>query len=470
MVLRVFNTLTHQKEEFRPLAAPKVTMYVCGPTVYNYIHIGNARSVVAFDTIRRYLEYRGFEVNYVSNFTDVDDKIIKAAQEQQLTCEQIVEKYLRAYYQDIQALNVQPATLNPRATENMPEIITFIEDLIAKGYAYASAGDVYFRARKFANYGQLSKQAVDDLEQGASQRINAADTVKKEDPIDFALWKHAASNEISWDSPWGLGRPGGHIECSVMAIKYLGPTIDIHAGGEDLIFPHHENEIAQSEVHTGQKFARYWLHNGFVTIGSDNEKMSKSLGNFITVHELLQQVDPQVLRLLLAATQYRHPLQYSDASLDDAQTNLQHLQTAAKNLNFRLQDSQTTAFDEGIEQQLTQLTQQFTAHMDDDFNVQNGLSDVYELMRLINRYSQQAQINLDNARHLLDRYAQLLAIFGITLKFDYEVNAQVEELIKQREAARANKNFAQSDRLRQQLRQMGIILEDTPQGTRWHKE
>ena len=311
---------------------------------------------------------------------------------------------------------------------------------------------------------------MDDLEQGASQRINAADTVKKEDPIDFALWKHAASNEISWDSPWGLGRPGWHIECSVMAIKYLGPTIDIHAGGEDLIFPHHENEIAQSEVHTGQKFARYWLHNGFVTIGSDNEKMSKSLGNFITVHELLQQVDPQVLRLLLASTQYRHPLQYSDASLDDAQTNLQHLQTAAKNLNFRLQDSQTTAFDEGIEQQLTQLTKQFTAHMDDDFNVQNGLSDVYELMRLINRYSQQAQINFDNARHLLDRYAQLLAIFGITLKFDYEVNAQVEELIQQREAARANKNFAQSDRLRQQLRQMGIILEDTPQGTRWHKE
>lgn len=470
MVLRVFNTLTHQKEEFRPLTAPKVTMYVCGPTVYNYIHIGNARSMVAFDTIRRYLEYRGFEVNYVSNFTDVDDKIIKAAQEQQLTCEQIVEKYLQAYYQDIQALNVQPATLNPRATENMPEIIAFIEDLIAKGYAYASAGDVYFRARKFANYGQLSKQALDDLEQGASQRINAADTVKKEDPIDFALWKHAPSNEISWDSPWGLGRPGWHIECSVMAIKYLGPTIDIHAGGEDLIFPHHENEIAQSEVHTGQKFAQYWLHNGFVTIGSDNKKMSKSLGNFITVHELLQQVDPQVLRLLLAATQYRQPLQYTDASLDDAQTNLQHLQTAAKNLNFRLQNSQTTAFDEGIEQQLTQLTQQFTDHMDDDFNVQNGLSDVYELMRLINRYSQQAQINLDNAHHLLDRYAQLLAIFGITLKFDYEVNAQVEELIQQREAARANKNFAQSDRLRQQLRQMGIILEDTPQGTRWHKE
>lgn len=469
-MLKIFNTLTRKKEEFVPLKTPQVTMYVCGPTVYNYIHIGNARSAVVFDTIRRYLQYRGYQVQFVSNFTDVDDKIIKAAREQELTPQQIVNKYIAAYQEDMAALNVLPATLNPRATENMADIISFIEDLISKGYAYESAGDVYYRARKFAYYGQLSGQDIDDLELGASQRTNDMDTLKKEDPIDFALWKKAPTHEISWDSPWSKGRPGWHIECSVMATKYLGKTIDIHGGGEDLVFPHHENEIAQSETHTGQQFVRYWMHNGFVTIGSDNEKMSKSLGNFVTVHELLQQVDAQVLRLFMASTQYRRPIQYSDANLQEAQSNLQHLQTAAQNLSFRLQDDEFNEFNAQIQSQLETIEQHFIAHMDDDFNVQNGLSDIYELMRLMNQYATAEQVNQKNINNLLDKFSELLQIFGIEFVTNPQLNHQIETLIQKRDAARDQKNFAESDALRDQLLKMGIILEDTPQGTRWRKK
>ncbi|MBA1434147.1 cysteine--tRNA ligase [Bombilactobacillus bombi] len=469
-MIKIFNTLSKQKEEFKPLNPPLVTMYVCGPTVYNYIHLGNARSAVAFDTIRRYLQYRGYQVRYVSNFTDVDDKIIKAAREQELPPQKIVAKYIAAYQEDVAALNILPATLNPRATENMSDIISFIQDLVNKDYAYESQGDVYFRARKFAAYGQLSGQNLDDLEQGASQRVNDFDTFKKEDPIDFALWKKAPANELSWSSPWGNGRPGWHIECSVMSTKYLGKTVDIHGGGEDLIFPHHENEIAQSQVHTGKTFVKYWLHNGFVTIGSDNEKMSKSLGNFVTMHELLQQVDPQVLRLFMSATQYRRPIQYSKASLTEAQNNLQHLQTAAQNLSFRLHDDVFNDFDDTIQLQQDNIEKQFIQHMDDDFNVQNGLSDIYDLMRLINQYSAQTQVNTQNINNLLDTFTTLLSIFGIEFVTNPQLDQQIERLIAQRDTARGQKDFAKSDALRDQLLEMGIILEDTPQGTRWHKK
>ena len=338
-MLQLYNTLTNQKERFEPLNPGKVTMYVCGPTVYNYIHIGNARSAVAFDTIRRYLEYRGFEVNYVSNFTDVDDKIIKASQEMNLSVKEITEKFINAFYEDTSVLNIKKATLNPRVMDNMDDIIKFIEVLVQKGYAYESAGDVYYKTRKFKDYGKLSGQLIDDLEQGASSRVDDIDQDKKQDPLDFALWKKAKQGEISWDSPWGQGRPGWHIECSVMSTKYLGDTIDIHAGGQDLEFPHHENEIAQSEAKTGKKFARYWLHNGFVTIGEEDQKMSKSLGNFVTVHDLLKEVNPQVIRFFMSTTQYRRPIRYSSANLNEAKVNLNKLQTAYENLSYRLKDS-----------------------------------------------------------------------------------------------------------------------------------
>lgn len=342
-MIHLYNTLTREKEVFKPLQPGKVTMYVCGPTVYNYIHIGNARSAVAFDTIRRYFEYRGYQVNYVSNFTDVDDKIIKASHEMNLSVPEVTEKFIQAFYADTDALNIKRATKNPRVMENMDEIIAFVDALITKGYAYEADGDVYYRARKFAHYGQLSGQAIDELELGASERVTDIDQEKKEDPLDFALWKKAKPGEISWTSPWGEGRPGWHIECSVMATKYLGDTIDIHAGGQDLEFPHHENEIAQSEAKTGQKFANYWLHNGFVTIGNDDEKMSKSLGNFVTVHDLVQEVDPQVLRFFMATTQYRRPIRYSQDNLDEARNNLAKLKHAWDNLNYRVANDATTA-------------------------------------------------------------------------------------------------------------------------------
>ncbi|HFJ6898161.1 TPA: cysteine--tRNA ligase, partial [Enterococcus faecium] len=303
-MIKIYNTLTRKKEEFIPIQKGHVGMYVCGPTVYNYIHIGNARSTIAFDTIRRYFEYRGYKVDFVSNFTDVDDKIIRTANELGITAPEVADRFIRAFEEDTKALNVEPATLHPRVMDHMPDILAFIQVLVEKGYAYESSGDVYYRTRKFENYGKLSDQSIDELEVGASQRTGE-EQQQKEDPLDFALWKQAKPGEISWDSPWGKGRPGWHIECSVMATKHLGETIDIHGGGQDLEFPHHENEIAQSEAKTGKKFANYWMHNGYVTIGEDDEKMSKSLGNFITVHEMIKNVDPQVLRFFMATTQYR---------------------------------------------------------------------------------------------------------------------------------------------------------------------
>ena len=468
-MLQLYNTLTNQKEKFEPLNPGKVTMYVCGPTVYNYIHIGNARSAVAFDTIRRYLEYRGFEVNYVSNFTDVDDKIIKASQKMNLSVKEITEKFINAFYEDTSALNVKKATLNPRVMDNMDDIIKFIEVLVQKGYSYESAGDVYYKTRKFKDYGKLSGQLIDDLEQGASSRVDDIDQDKKQDPLDFALWKKAKQGEISWDSPWGQGRPGWHIECSVMSTKYLGDTIDIHAGGQDLEFPHHENEIAQSEAKTGKKFARYWLHNGFVTIGEEDQKMSKSLGNFITVHDLLKEVNPQVIRFFMSTTQYRRPIRYSSANLNEAKVNLNKLQTAYENLSYRLKDS-VEGNDKEVEVNFANLEKDFVKVMDDDFNVQNGISVVYEMAKQLNVYSEKEKVYTDTINNLINTYKKVVEIFGISFSEEKELlDDTIEQLIQERNEARKNKNFKRSDEIRDLLKEQGIILEDTAQGTRWKR-
>ncbi|MBO3090882.1 cysteine--tRNA ligase [Schleiferilactobacillus harbinensis] len=469
-MLKVWNTLTNQKEEFHPLTPHIVNMYVCGPTVYNYIHIGNARSAIAFDTIRRYFEFRGYTVNYISNFTDVDDKLINEAKAENSTVPAIADKYIAAFYEDTDALNIERATVNPRASHNIPEIIDFIKILVDKGYAYPVDGDVYYRTRKFKNYGELSGQNVDELEQGASQHVTAEELARKEDPLDFALWKAAKPGEISWESPWGQGRPGWHIECSVMSIKYLGATFDIHGGGQDLEFPHHENEIAQSEAATGHTFARYWLHNGFVTIGDDDEKMSKSLGNFVLARDLIQDNDPQAVRFLMATTQYRRPIRYSQASLQDAKNNLERLQTAWTNLNYRFASAEagnTSAVDD----QADAIQTAFITAMDDDFNAQNGMTHVYELAKTINTYVEQKVVRIGTLEHLRGLLRDLAGIFGIQFAETGELlDADVENLIEERIAARKAKNFARSDEIRDQLAQEGIILEDTPQGTRWHRK
>ena len=469
-MLKIYNTLTRKKEEFHPVHPGVVNMYVCGPTVYNYIHIGNARSAIAFDTVRRYLEYIGYQVNYVSNFTDVDDKMIKAAHDQGITVPELADKYIKAFMEDTNAINIEPATMHPRATENIPEIIDFVQKLIDKGYAYVVDGDVYYRARKFKNYGQLSGQSIDDLEVGASEHVSADEVGKKEDPMDFALWKVAKPGEISWDSPWGAGRPGWHIECSVMSTKYLDNTIDIHAGGQDLEFPHHENEIAQSEAATGKKFVNYWMHNGFVTIGKDNEKMSKSLHNFITVHDIIKHVDPQVLRFFMATTQYRRPIQYSEANLTDAKNNLEHIQNAYNNLEYRKNDAHDGS-EIHVQSKLSDFKEHFIEAMNDDINVQNGIAVVYELVKYANVYAKQASVNQDDIADIQKLLQELLSIFGVKIVATGQIDDDaIQQLIDQRNEARRNKDFALSDKIRDDLKAQGIILEDTPQGTRYRKE
>lgn len=468
--MKVFNTLTRQKEEFKPLVAGKVSMYVCGPTVYNSIHIGNARSVIAFDTIRRYFEYRGYDVKYVSNFTDVDDKMINEARKEYTTVGELADRYIKAFMEDTEALNIEPATLHPRATHEIKEIIDFVQDLIDKGFAYEVDGDVYYRAKKFPNYGQLSDQNIAELEEGASEHINEEEQNKKEDPIDFALWKaQKEDDEIAWDSPWGKGRPGWHIECSVMSTKYLGETIDIHGGGQDLEFPHHENEIAQSEAKTGQKFVNYWMHNGFVTVGKKQEKMSKSLHNFVTVHDILKQIDPQVLRFYMSSVQYRRPINYSEDGLKQAETVLKRYQNTLRNLDARLEDKQDTLEDSTLRDNLTQAKAEFIEAMDDDFNVQNALSIMYDLASTLNTHLQKEQVDkpaLKKAKKLL---LDWLEIFGVSFnEKQAENDDEIEALVAQRDEARKNKDWAESDRLRDELQAKGIVIEDTPQGTRWH--
>ncbi|TVV28144.1 cysteine--tRNA ligase [Weissella cibaria] len=470
-MMKTFNTMSLEKETFTPINEKTINMYVCGPTVYNYIHIGNARSAIAFDTIRRYFEYRGYEVNYVSNFTDVDDKMIAAASEQGITVPELADKYIDAFNEDTALLNIKPATVRPRATEHIPEIIEFVEDLIKKGYAYESEGDVYFRAKKFKGYGILAHQDLAEMESNAAGRLDDGELARKEDPMDFAVWKgENGDGAIAWNSPWGKGRPGWHIECSVMSTKYLGNHLDIHGGGIDLAFPHHTNEIAQTEAHTGEKFVEKWLHNGFVTVGDENEKMSKSLGNFTTVHELLQQIDdPMVLRFFMATTQYRRPIAYSQKNMDLAARNLERIRTGYRNLQFRL-GSAVAGSDTDIEAKAQEKVDAFVEAMDDDFNAQNAMTAVYELIELANLYSQAEEVKTDTVNFVLKQIKDLMNVFGVDgLEQAPLLDADVDALIKERDAARETSNFARSDEIRDELASRGIILEDTPQGTRWRR-
>lgn len=468
--MKVFNTLTNKKEEFKPRQAGKVSMYVCGPTVYNYIHLGNARSVIAFDTIRRYLEYRGYQVKFVSNFTDIDDKMIKEARRLGITVPELAEKFIAAFKEDTQALNVEPATINPRATHEIPSIIAFVQKLIAKGYAYQAGSDVYYRARKFKHYGQLSKQRLDQLEEGASERLDPDEQNKKEDPLDFALWKgQKAPDELAWDSPWGKGRPGWHIECSVMSTKYLGDTLDIHGGGADLIFPHHENEIAQSEAATGKKFVDYWLHNGFVTVGKEETKMSKSLRNFITVRDALQKYDPQALRFFMASVQYRRPINFSKDNIAQAAIIVQRFKNVLSAAEFRIQDQTVSKTNPALAVALTKADSDFKAAMDDDFNVQNALTAIYSLLTKVNEALADEQVDKDVLHKFIADLTAWLQVFGLDFSKKDSADAEIAELVKKRDAARKNKDWATSDKIRDQLKEMGVTVLDTPQGTRWQR-
>ncbi|MCM3620403.1 cysteine--tRNA ligase [Sutcliffiella horikoshii] len=465
MTIHLYNTLTRQKEKFVPLEEGKVKMYVCGPTVYNYIHIGNARPPIVFDTVRRYLEYRGYEVNYVSNFTDVDDKLIKAAKELGEDVPTIAERFIAAYHDDVSALGCKQATVHPRVTENMDIIIEFIETLIDKGFAYESGGDVYYRTREFKEYGKLSHQPIDDLQLGT--RIEVGE--KKQDALDFVLWKAAKEGEIHWDSPWGKGRPGWHIECSAMARKYLGDTIDIHAGGQDLSFPHHENEIAQSEALTGKTFANYWLHNGYINI--DNEKMSKSLGNFVLVHDIIQKHDPQLLRFFMLSVHYRHPINYNEELLQSTNNGLDRLRTAYTNLKHRLENTANLATDDTVWlEKVEGFKKEFIEAMDDDFNTANAISILFDMAKQANLYLGEKNTAGKVLQAFITQFEELFSVIGVSLTAEEELlDEEIESLIQERIDARKNRDFARSDQIRDELKARNIILEDTAQGTRWKR-
>ncbi|SDD59482.1 cysteinyl-tRNA synthetase [Terribacillus halophilus] len=465
MSVKIYNTLSRKKEPFVPIEEGKVSMYVCGPTVYNYIHIGNARPPIVFDTVRRYLEYRGYDVKYVMNFTDVDDKIINAAKEMGEDVYAVAEKFIQAYKEDTSALGVKEGALHPRVTESMEEIIDFVQGLIDKGYAYVSEGDVYFRTRSFDGYGKLSHQSIDELRSGARIRVGE----QKDDPLDFALWKNAKPGEISWDTPWGKGRPGWHIECSAMVKKHLGDTIDIHAGGTDLTFPHHENEIAQSEALNGKSFANYWMHNGHINI--DNEKMSKSLGNFILAHDLIKKHDPQVLRFFMLSVHYRNPINFTDELLESAKSGLARIKNAYDNLQHRKaastnQDSSVKEVMETIQE----LIARFEEEMDDDFNTANAVSVLFDLAREANVYLQQEQTSEQVIEAFTKAFEDLGGVLGVTFAAETELlDDEIEDLLAQRVKARKNRDFQEADRIRDLLKEKNIILEDTSQGTRWKR-
>ena len=468
--MKIYNTLTRKKEEFVPIEEGKVSMYVCGPTVYNYFHIGNARTFVVFDTMRKYLEYRGYKVKYVQNFTDVDDKIINRAKEEGLTAGEVSEKYIDEYYKDAAALNIKKATVHPKVTETIPDIIKFIQDLIDLGYAYESDGDVYYRARKVEGYGKLSGKNIDDLISGA--RIAVGE--KKEDPLDFALWKaRKEDSEIAWESPWGMGRPGWHIECSTMSKKYLGDTIDIHAGGQDLQFPHHENEIAQSEAHSGKPFAHYWMHNGYINI--DGIKMSKSLGNFRTVRDLLGAYDGEVLRFLILSGQYRGPIDFGEEILTQSQNGLNRMRNAKSNLKHLIATGSGTMTREEKETlaEFDRFREKFIEVMDDDLNTADAISVIFELITAVNTAVKDGA-SKEFAQKCLDLLMELATILGL-LQQDpeaevTEVDPEIQALIDERQAARKAKNFARADEIRDQLKAKGITLKDTPQGVQIIRE
>lgn len=462
--MKIYNTLTRKKEEFVPIEEGKVRMYVCGPTVYNYFHIGNARPFVVFDTMRKYLEYRGYKVKFVQNFTDVDDKIIKRAKEEGISAQEVSEKYIAEYFKDAAALNVKKATVHPQVTKTMDDIIKFVQDLIDLGYAYESDGDVYYRARKFKGYGKLSGKNIDDLISGTRIAVDE----KKEDPLDFALWKaRKEESEIAWESPWGMGRPGWHIECSAMSKKYLGDTIDIHAGGQDLQFPHHENEIAQSEAHSGKAFAHYWMHNGYINI--DGIKMSKSLGNFKTVRDLLQVYDGEVLRFLILSGHYRGPIDFGEEILTQSQNGLLRMRNAKANLQH-MAASGTGDMSESEKTVLAGLDkyrQQFIEAMDDDLNTADAISAVFELITAVNTAVREGA-SKEFAQKCLDLLMELATVLGLlqqdVSKEVTEVEPEIQALIDERQAARAEKNFVRADEIRDQLKARGITLKDTPQG------
>jgi len=464
MTIKLYNTLTRQKETFEPLEAGKVKMYVCGPTVYNYIHIGNARPAIVYDTVRRYLEYRGYEVTFISNFTDVDDKLIKAANELGEDVPTIADRFIDAYYEDVSALGCKRATIHPRVTENIDIIIDFIQALIDKGYAYEAGGDVYYKTREFKEYGKLSHQSIEELRLG--NRIEVGD--KKQDALDFVLWKAAKEGEISWESPWGHGRPGWHIECSAMAKKYLGDTIDIHAGGQDLTFPHHENEIAQSEAVTGKLFSKYWMHNGYINI--NNEKMSKSLGNFVLVHDIIKEIDPQIVRFFMLSVHYRHPINFSQELLESTENAFERLSTSYGNLKHRKNSSNNlTENDQEWLDKINSYKEQFIKEMDDDFNTANAISVLFDLSKQANYYMQELNTSEEVIQAFLDQFDTLGNVLGVTFSTADLLDEEIELMIDQRIQARKDRNFALADEIRDKLKDLNIILEDTPQGTRWKR-
>ena len=456
--MRIFNTLTREKDEFKPITEGEVKIYACGPTVYNYIHIGNARPLCVFDVLRRYFEWRGYKVSFVQNFTDIDDKLIKRANEENSTVPEIAERYIKEFWTDADGLNVKHATVNPRATENIEQIQSIISALMEKGYAYQSGGDVYYRAKKFSGYGKLSHQPLEDLEAGA--RIDVTEV--KEDPMDFCLWKGAKPGEPYWESPWGKGRPGWHIECSAMACRYLGKTIDIHCGGLDLIFPHHENEIAQSEAANGCEFAHYWMHNGFINV--DNHKMSKSLGNFFTVRDVAEKYGYEPIRYMMVSCQYRSPINYSYEVIEQAKNSLERLYTCRDNIDFALKNAQ----DGGeVPEFIEKRKQEFIAAMDDDLNTADALAAIFMLVRDINTLIAEGA-GKASLEACADMFDQLTGVLGLVYNRKTEaLDSDIEALIEQRTAARKAKDFKTADEIRDKLKAMGIVLEDTPQGVKW---
>ena len=456
--MRIFNTLTREKDEFKPITEGEVKIYACGPTVYNYIHIGNARPLCVFDVLRRYFEWRGYKVSFVQNFTDIDDKLIKRANEESSTVPEIAERYIKEFWTDADGLNVKHATVNPRATENIEQIQSIISALVEKGYAYQSGGDVYYRAKKFSGYGKLSHQPLEDLEAGA--RIDVTEV--KEDPMDFCLWKGAKPGEPYWDSPWGKGRPGWHIECSAMACRYLGKTIDIHCGGLDLIFPHHENEIAQSEAANGCEFAHYWMHNGFINV--DNHKMSKSLGNFFTVRDVAEKYGYEPIRYMMVSCQYRSPINYSYEVIEQAKNSLERLYTCRDNIDFALKNAK----DGGEAPKfIEKRKQEFIAAMDDDLNTADALAAIFMLVRDINTLIAEGA-GKTALEACADMFDQLTGVLGLVYNRKTEaLDSDIEALIEQRTAARKAKDFKTADEIRDKLKAMGIVLEDTPQGVKW---
>lgn len=467
--MKIFNTMSMSKEEFVPIHEGKVTMYACGPTVYNFIHVGNARPIIMFDVMRRYLEYKGYEVTFVQNFTDVDDKIIKRSIEENITSKEVAEKYINEYFTDTKALGVREATIHPKATENIQQIVDMVSTLIEKGYAYEKNGDVYYRTLNFKEYGKLSHQPLEDLQAGA--RIATGDV--KENPVDFALWKAAKPGEPFWESPWGKGRPGWHIECSAMSNRFLGKTIDIHCGGQDLIFPHHENEIAQSEAANGVKFVNYWMHNGFIAV--DNRKMSKSLGNFFTVREAADAYGYDCIRMFMLQSHYRSPLNYSGEILMQAKNALDRIATAKANLEFFEKsgaDGEMTAEEKQYVDDLQKYRDKFCAVMDDDLNTADAVSVIFELVReantVVNPSGNPTKAVSIAYKNMLTELADVIGVpLGQTEAGDED--KEIEELIEARQAARKAKNFAEADRIRDELKDKGIVLQDTPQGVKWSR-